>query len=126
VQDIAEPSVTITVNNQKHVDFQFTSQDLTLTVEEFNSRYLKPGMAALANQVDFDVLGNWSGVSNYVGTPLLPRRRSPRAFNWSVVGWTILLRPKTGVAWSSTRRLTGRSLVVSLDRSSCRLRRTPL
>ena len=68
VQDIAEPSVSITVNQQKHADFQFTSQDLTLTVEEFSERYLKPAMATLANQVDQDVLGNVKGISNYVGT----------------------------------------------------------
>lgn len=80
IQDIAEPSVTITVNQQKHVDFQFTSQDLTLTVEEFAGRYLKPAMAALANQVDFDVLGNWSGVSNYVGSPGV----TPSTFSSSV------------------------------------------
>ncbi len=50
VQDIAEPSVSITINQQKHVDFQFTSQDLTLTVEEFSERYLKPAMAGLATR----------------------------------------------------------------------------
>lgn len=80
VQDIAEPSVTITVNQQKHVDFQFTSQDLTLTVEEFSERYLKPAMASLANQVDFDVLQNFSGISNYVGAPTV----LPSGFSSSV------------------------------------------
>jgi len=80
VQDIAEPSVTITINQQKHVDFQFTSQDLTLTVEEFSERYLKPAMASLANQVDYDVLQNFSGISNYVGTPTV----TPAAFSTSV------------------------------------------
>lgn len=80
VQDIAEPSVTITVDSQKHVDFQFTSQDLTLTVEEFSSRYLKPAMAALANQVDFDVLNHFQDVSNYVGAPGV----TPSAFSSSV------------------------------------------
>ena len=69
VQDIAEPSVAITVDSQRHVDFQFTSQDLTLTVEEFSNRYLKPALAALANRVDYDVLGQFTGVSNFVGTP---------------------------------------------------------
>ncbi len=69
VQNIAEPSVSITINNQKHVDFQFTSQDLTLTVEEFSERYLKPGMATLANTVDNDVLAQELSISNYVGTP---------------------------------------------------------
>jgi hypothetical protein len=68
VQDIAEPSVSITVNKQKQVAFQFTSQDLTLTVEEFSERYLKPAMATMANQVDVDVLGNVTAFSNFVGT----------------------------------------------------------
>lgn len=80
VQDIAEPSVSITVNNQKHADFQFTSQDLTLTVEEFSERYLKPAMATLANQVDQDVLANVTGISNLVGTP----GTTPSTFSSSV------------------------------------------
>jgi len=80
VQDIAEPSVTITVNKQRGVDFQFTSTDLTLTVEEFSERYLKPAMAGLANQVDYDVLQNFDGVSNYVGTPGV----TPATFSSSV------------------------------------------
>lgn len=80
VQNIAEPSVTITVNQQKHVDFQFTSQDLTLTVEEFAERYLKPGMAALANTIDADTLANTLSISNYVGTPAV----NPVAFSSSV------------------------------------------
>ena len=80
VQNIAEPSTSITINNQKHVDFQFTSQDLTLTVEEFSERYLKPGMAALANQIDQDVLTNTFSLSNYVGTPTV----TPAAFSTSV------------------------------------------
>ena len=69
IQDIAEPSTTITINQQKHVDFQFTSQDLTLTIEEFSERYLKPAMAELANQIDYDVLTNFNQVYNEVGTP---------------------------------------------------------
>lgn len=81
IQDIAEPSVTITINQQQHADFQFTSQDLTLTVEEFSERYLKPAMASLANKVDLDVLANTtSGISNFVGTPTV----TPAAFSTSV------------------------------------------
>ena len=80
VQDIAEPSVSITINKQKGVDFQFTSQDLTLTVEEFSERYLKPALASLANQVDFDVLQNFSAISNFVGTP----GTTPNDFSTSV------------------------------------------
>ncbi len=69
IQNITEPSTSITISNQKHVDFQFTSQDLTLTIEEFSERYLKPAAAALANVLDYDVAANWNQVWNEVGTP---------------------------------------------------------
>lgn len=69
VQNMVEPSTSITISNQKHVDFEFTSQELTLVVEEFSERYLKPAGAELANQVDYDVLTNFSSVNNEVGTP---------------------------------------------------------
>lgn len=69
IQNIVEPSTSITISNQKHVDFQFSSQDLTLTVEEFSERYLKPAAAALANVLDFDVLTNFNQVYNEVGVP---------------------------------------------------------
>ena len=69
IQNVQEPQTSITINQQKHVDFQFTSQDLTLTIEEFRERYLKPAAAELANQIDYDVLGNFTAVHNLVGTP---------------------------------------------------------
>jgi len=69
IQNISEPSTSITISNQKHVDFQFTSQDLTLSIEEFSERYSKPAAAELANQLDFDVLTNTFSFTNLVGTP---------------------------------------------------------
>lgn len=69
IQNITEPSTSITISNQQHVDFQFSSQDLTLTVEEFSDRYLKPAAAELANALDYNVLANYSSIFNEVGTP---------------------------------------------------------
>ena len=69
IQDINEPSTSVTINTQAHVDFQFNTQDLTLVIEEFSERYLKPAMAELASFVDYTVLGQWSQVFNEVGTP---------------------------------------------------------
>jgi hypothetical protein len=69
IQNITEPSTSITISNQQHVDFQFTSQDLTLTIEEFSERYLKPAAASLANSIDYGVLTNYLQVQNVVGTP---------------------------------------------------------
>lgn len=80
IQDIAEPSVSITINTQNQVAFQFTSQDLTLTVEEFSERYLKPAMASMANQIDFNTLQQYAGINNFVGT----NNVNPTTFSSSV------------------------------------------
>ena len=80
IQDIAEPSVNISIDTQLQTAFQFTSQDLTLTVEEFSERYLKPAMASMANRLDFLVLQNYKSVSNWVGT----QNVNPAAFSSSV------------------------------------------
>lgn len=69
IQNVTEPSTSITISNQKHVDFQFSTSDLTLIIEEFSDRYLKPAAAKLANQIDYDVLTNFQSVFNEVGTP---------------------------------------------------------
>ncbi|MDE2022099.1 MAG: hypothetical protein KGI71_04310 [Patescibacteria group bacterium] len=68
IQNMVEPSTSITVSNQKHVDFEFNSQELSLVVEEFSERYLKPAASELANQLDYDVLSNFTSVNNLVGT----------------------------------------------------------
>lgn len=72
IQNITEPSTSITISNQQHVDFQFTSQDLTMIIEEFSERYLKPAAATLANSIDYGVLTNYLQVQNVVGTPGTP------------------------------------------------------
>ena len=69
IQNITEPSTSISISFQRQVSFQFSSQELTLTVEESSERYLKPAAAELANQLDYDVLTNFNQVFNEVGTP---------------------------------------------------------
>ena len=69
IQDISEPSSTITVSQQAHVDFQFSSQELTLTIEEYSERYCKPAAEELASKLDFDVITNYTAIFNEVGTP---------------------------------------------------------
>ena len=69
IQNVTEPSTALTISNQKHVDFQFSTADLVLVVEDFSDRYLKPAAAKLASQVDYDVLTNYQSIYNLVGTP---------------------------------------------------------
>lgn len=69
VQDSVETYVPLTLTNQDHVDIAFSTQDLTLNIDEFSKRFLNPAMAALANKVDFNVGQLYSKVFNMVGTP---------------------------------------------------------
>jgi len=78
IQNVTEPSTSITISNQKHVDFQFSSQEMSLVIEEFSERYCKPAAAALANKIDYDVLSLFSQVWNEVGTP----GTTPNAFSF--------------------------------------------
>jgi hypothetical protein len=68
LENVNETSVAITMQNQFHVDFQFSSTELTLTVDDFAERYLVPAMETIANKLDFDGLGLASSVANSVGT----------------------------------------------------------
>lgn len=69
-QDVTETSKTLTIDKQKHVGFEFTSKDLTLTIDRFAERYLDSAAVALANQMDVDGLTTaYQGTANAVGTP---------------------------------------------------------
>lgn len=67
-QDVNESTTTISIDKQKHVSWQFSSQDLTLSIEEYSERYIKPACIALGNQVDYDLCGLFIDVANAVGT----------------------------------------------------------
>jgi len=68
-QDVTEGKLTLTVDKRKGVDFKFTSQDLTLKIEDLSERVIKPAMVQLANQVDSDLMALHKKVPNWVGTP---------------------------------------------------------
>lgn len=68
-QDVEEKSTSITIDQRKHVSWKFSTQDLTLSVEEYSERYIKPAMITLANTVDRSLYNLYSTVWNSVGTP---------------------------------------------------------
>lgn len=69
-QDVHEPTTSIVINQRKHVSWQFSSQDLTLTIEEYSERYIKPAMIQLANTIDRSLATEGSNeFYNLVGTP---------------------------------------------------------
>lgn len=69
-QDYTETSIPLVVNQQKHIDTSFTSADLTLKVQEFSDRVIKPGAIQIAQQIDIDGYINAKNtVGNLTGTP---------------------------------------------------------
>ena len=71
-QDVVEGKFSLAMDARKHVSWSFSTQDLTLSIEEYNERYIKPAAIALANQIDYDLCGLYNKVWNWVGTPASP------------------------------------------------------
>lgn len=65
-QDTTERSVTLQVNNQKGVDLNFTSADLTMSLDDFSQRIIEPAMAVLAATLEADALSMALDVYNNV------------------------------------------------------------
>ncbi|MGB2808694.1 MAG: P22 phage major capsid protein family protein, partial [Sedimentisphaerales bacterium] len=85
VQDVTESTQTLTVATQKGVDINFSSIELTLSMDDFSERILEPAMTRLAAEVDKDVItGCYRDVYNHVNTtfgtaPVLLDVQSARA-----------------------------------------------
>ena len=73
VEDFNETSVPVTLSTQFHVDTQFTTQDLALSLDMFSDRVLKPAVAAIANKIDRDgtlqAANNTANIVGVAGTP---------------------------------------------------------
>lgn len=65
-QDTVEQSTTLQVATQKGVDLNFTSVDLTLSLDDFSQRILEPAMAVLAANIEADALSMYKDVSQSV------------------------------------------------------------
>jgi len=70
LQDVIEGRITLAVDQQIGVDFNFTSVDLTLKIEDLSERVIKPAMTNIINYMANDVATQmYRGVYNWVGTP---------------------------------------------------------
>lgn len=69
VQDDQEQYTTLTVASQKHVGVNFTTAELTMQLDDFADRVLKPRISQLAASIDADVANAFKGIYQSVGTP---------------------------------------------------------
>lgn len=69
VQDKNEQFTTLTVSKQKHIGINFTTAELTLSLDDFADRVLKPRISQLASSIDADVASVYEKAYMSVGTP---------------------------------------------------------
>ena len=69
IQEQAESYETITLASQYHVDMYFTSDEMTLSLDELSKRKIRPAMQRLMSKIDGTVLqGCTQDVYNVAGT----------------------------------------------------------
>ena len=68
-QDDNEQYTTLSVASQKHIGINFTSAELTMQLDDFADRVLKPRISQLASSIDADVANAYKAIGNSVGTP---------------------------------------------------------
>lgn len=68
VQNTAEDSVTLSVATQKGVDMAFTSEELTMDLDNFSKRCIQPAMSVLAAAMEADAYSMYKNVYNMVNS----------------------------------------------------------
>ena len=69
VQDDNEQFTTLAVTSQKHIGVNFTTAEMTMQLDDFADRVLKPRISQLASSIDADVANAYRGIYQSVGTP---------------------------------------------------------
>jgi hypothetical protein len=70
VEDIQETPVPVVVDKLFGVDLEYDDVALTLTMDNFQDRYIDPVMARVANEIDFTGMNtSFQAVYNFIGVP---------------------------------------------------------
>jgi hypothetical protein len=73
VQDTVEENTTLTVTRRGQTSMRFTSQEMTLSLDDFSNRIIKPAISVLAAGIEADALTMQNDVYNSVnniGAPM--------------------------------------------------------
>jgi P22 coat protein - gene protein 5 len=68
-ENYVEETVPLVINQQKHVDVEFTSTEMTLSLDDWSRRIARPAAARLAAEIDKDGLALYYQVANSVLSP---------------------------------------------------------
>lgn len=64
--DSLQNQVTLTVNTQRHVPMRFTSNEMSMKIDEFRERHIEPAMSRLAAMIEYDALNMMDEIPNAV------------------------------------------------------------
>lgn len=68
-QDSIEQNISLSVTRRKHIGMGFTSNDLTMDIDNFSKRFIEPAMSRLAAEVETDVIASATKLTfNQVGS----------------------------------------------------------
>src|SRR5262245_16688873 len=90
-QDTSETSTTLQLATQKGVDLNFTSADLTLSLDDFSKRIINPAMNVLAASIEADALTMYKDVFNQSPGALPATITSAMTFARALEGRKILV-----------------------------------
>lgn len=66
-QDVTETTQTLTVATQRGVDVNFSNVELTMSMDDFEERIIKPAMSKLASEIDSIIItGAYKGIYNHI------------------------------------------------------------
>ena len=68
-QDVTENSTTFAVATQRNVSWNFNSQELTMKVDDYSKKFIKPAVLRLCQDIDNDVAAYLTMIPKGVGTP---------------------------------------------------------
>lgn len=68
VESSVESTTPLTLN-QVGCDISFSTKDMTLSIDDFSSRFIQPAIATVANRIDLEGMQLYKQVWNIVGTP---------------------------------------------------------
>lgn len=68
-EGLTDTEVPVTINQQSGVDFEFSSAEKYLSLDDFRRRYLEPAMISLANKLDYRCANMaMANTANFVGS----------------------------------------------------------
>lgn len=69
IRDTIEGNIPVVLDKRKHVAIEFSSQELTLDIEEFSKRYIRPAMIELVQQVENEIADQYKNIFFFTGVP---------------------------------------------------------